>query len=68
MYPTFVVLLAAAFRGRKIGFWLLDEAITAIQIAGALLVLGGVLAISLGSNSAKMGESPRQIPSRRSQQ
>ena len=29
------------------GFWFLDEAITAVQLAGALLVLSGVLAISL---------------------
>jgi drug/metabolite transporter (DMT)-like permease len=31
-----------------LGFWFLDEPITAIQLAGAALVLSGVLAISLG--------------------
>ena len=30
-----------------LGYWFLDEAITAIQLAGAALVLAGVLAITL---------------------
>jgi drug/metabolite transporter (DMT)-like permease len=36
-----------------LGYWFLDEAVTAVQVAGAALVLAGVLAISLGRSPVK---------------
>jgi len=36
-----------------LGYWFLDEAVTAVQLAGAALVLAGVLAISLGRSPVK---------------
>lgn len=36
-----------------LGYWFLDEAVTAVQFAGAALVLAGVLAISLARSPVK---------------
>ena len=41
------------------GSWFLDEAITAIQLAGAALVLAGVLAISLQKTKAVHADERR---------